>query len=316
MTKVCTERPGTDVCVLPLRWVQTFVAAGKVSSDEKATRIHANEPIRSVRLEDYRGADALDSLLVRTDFSDDDTWSAVVTKVSTRVAGPDGDAGLGDLVVVDDATADGITPAELVARIGATPPFYLFVADARTMVDLEHTVVAVEFRSGLVTLRVAPTALWMIENSLLTSTADLATFVSAADTDGVFRGFGSARVRVPYAAGEMATVDLNTAALLRAVEMHPTPWPNWLETLASELTTHDPGSRTFHRVDADVALSFLDGTDLSDAESLIGHAELREALRHVDEVLTGSLEFDNGHWAFFLTPRADRIVGAYKYVFR
>jgi len=85
--------------------------------------------------------------------------------------------------------------ADLLEMVGDRPPYYVFIADATTMVDPEHPLLAVdtgpeEFgHSRGQTVRVIPSQMWAIENNLSISNMDFEDFVDGAGPDGVYRGF-------------------------------------------------------------------------------------------------------------------------------
>lgn len=90
---------------------------------------------------------------------------------------------------------DGLTLDGLMEIIGAAPPYYVFIADSRTLSDPEHPILAVDTgnedpeRDEIPTLRVAPGEMAAIENNLSLANMDFEDFTSSADEDGVFRGF-------------------------------------------------------------------------------------------------------------------------------
>lgn len=79
------------------------------------------------------------SLLIRTDFSDDARWSDTV-EAATQ---PTDEGFLAGLTVVDDAEFDRLTLGELAVIIGSPPPYYVFLADAATITDPEHAIASV-----------------------------------------------------------------------------------------------------------------------------------------------------------------------------
>lgn len=157
--------------------------------------------------------------LVRTDFSDDGAWQAVVTAVTAPVrfdADPDadfdgvpGDDGYAPyVVVVDDRTFVGVTGAVLGELVTATPDVsgYVLLADARTTaealaggeitldyVDLSVTDAeeAEDVGSFLGrTFRCSATEVASVEANLSISNLDFSDFADHTDPDGVHRGFG------------------------------------------------------------------------------------------------------------------------------
>ncbi|MET7998704.1 hypothetical protein ABZU76_48350 [Amycolatopsis sp. NPDC005232] len=124
------------------------------------------------------------SLLIRTDFADPAGWDAVCTAVTTPIE----EDFLPDLHVVDDPAYRDATADQLVAL---APEWALLVLADRTALasaELPLLVVRVSPRvSGR--LRVVAEHLYSIENNIALANMDWEEFTSAADEDGVFRGF-------------------------------------------------------------------------------------------------------------------------------
>jgi hypothetical protein len=130
-----------------------------------------------------------ESLLIRTDFSDDEAWRLVCA--------PDTD-GCQDFGLVDDRKFGGVTLDVLLSLVDRC---YFFVADGRTIADPEHPILVVnnddpfddddpEFavQRGA-TFRVTPSHKREIAQNLSIANMDFADFAQSADDDGVFRGF-------------------------------------------------------------------------------------------------------------------------------
>src|SRR5215208_330327 len=87
--------------------------------------------------------DSDQSLVVRTDFSDDATWA----EVRTAFAAPVGDF-QAFLEFVDDREYDGASTSQIVemrpANEGMT---FVFLADRETMMQSEHTALVLELRN-------------------------------------------------------------------------------------------------------------------------------------------------------------------------
>jgi uncharacterized small protein (DUF1192 family) len=135
------------------------------------------------------------SLLIRTDFSDDDVWR-VVCEAACAPTNPDGfEAYFG---FVDDRQLDGAT---VEALLDVVDQGYFFVADTRTITDPEHPILVVnnddpfddddpEFTLPRgATFRVVPSEAWGPENNLSLANMDFEDFANSTDDDGVFRGF-------------------------------------------------------------------------------------------------------------------------------
>lgn len=134
------------------------------------------------------------SLLIRTDFSDDDAWRAVCEEACAS----DSDEFEAVLEFVDDRQLDG---APLEALLAAVSAKYFFVADNRTIADPEHPILLVKNEDPWdddnpgftlprgATFRVAASHTAAPENNLYLSNMDFEEFANATDDDGVFRGF-------------------------------------------------------------------------------------------------------------------------------
>jgi hypothetical protein len=146
------------------------------------------------RLADYLGGNGDVSLLIRTDFTDDAAWRTVAAAAMAPGVGDESDFAA-ILTCVNTPENDGLSIADLLEMIGDRPPYYVFIADATTMADPEHPILAVdtgaeEFgHSRGQTVRVIPCQMWSIENNLSISNMDFEDFVDGAGPDGVYRGF-------------------------------------------------------------------------------------------------------------------------------
>lgn len=125
------------------------------------------------------------SLLVRTDFTDDDAWETLVAEASAAY-GPDQFSAA--LVPISDATFDGMTPTDLAQAPGSAP--VVFVADTVSMLGPERTLLVVD-RDEVPGrfFRVVLSEAWGPENNLRLANMDFDEFANAAEDDGVFRGF-------------------------------------------------------------------------------------------------------------------------------
>lgn len=133
-----------------------------------------------------------ESLLIRTDFSNDALWQSVL-----RSTGDEDEPFYPQFTVVDDRRFDGLTVDGLL-QIVPGDQFYVFVADRRTMEDPEHPLLVVDTGSaaasdaGGQTVRVTQPGIESIESNLSISNMDFVEFVDAADSDGVYRGLDQA----------------------------------------------------------------------------------------------------------------------------
>ena len=127
------------------------------------------------------------SLLLRTDFSDETAWR----RLCEDVVKPSADGFRANVDCVSDRAFDGMTVEGLVAL---SPPdgdrSFAFVADWRTVANPEQAILVVDLydQPGR-TFRVIPREMWGVENNLSLGNMDYSDFADNVDADGVFRGF-------------------------------------------------------------------------------------------------------------------------------
>ena len=124
--------------------------------------------------------------LIRTDFTDDEAWRAVVHAATQ----PSEEGFLASLALVEDKAFEGADPralAELAKRKARHA--LLVVADAMSMTDPERTLLCIDARHTGACFRVVPGELWGVENNLSLANMDFRDFADACEADGVFRGF-------------------------------------------------------------------------------------------------------------------------------
>ncbi|MET8717468.1 DUF6924 domain-containing protein [[Kitasatospora] papulosa] len=152
--------------------------------------------------------DTDDTLLIRTDYSDQAAWQALLTAVTT----PNKNGFLANVHVVDDVAYSDLTTEQAVSVARARGDL-LIVADTAALTGPEMPLLAVlpfdedddydeddeydedededdddETKQEHGELRVIATELWSIENNISLANMDWEDFVNAAD-EGVFRGF-------------------------------------------------------------------------------------------------------------------------------
>jgi hypothetical protein len=124
--------------------------------------------------------------LIRTEFASDAAWETLKAIIGT----PNPDGFRAFVTVVDDSAFNGIHPAALKQANAPAPQHALWIiADERAMVEDGLPLLCIDTASSE-TLRVVAAELWGTENNLSIGNLDFAEFVGAADSDGVFRGFG------------------------------------------------------------------------------------------------------------------------------
>jgi hypothetical protein len=128
-----------------------------------------------------------DSLVLRTDFSDDAAWEEVRAAISAPV---------GDFQAyvefVNDPQYEDLTVEELTTLIGDESSLTeIYVVDTVTIFDPEHPVLVVDVcdEPGR-TFRVIPIEMWCVENNLSIANMDWEDFADSLDEKGIFRGFG------------------------------------------------------------------------------------------------------------------------------
>lgn len=127
------------------------------------------------------------SLLLRTDFSDDAAWALLCEAVQRPTE--DGYKALVDCV--SDPAYDRLTVDQLVAMcpIGGVRSF-AFIADGATFASPERLVLVVDlYDEPGRSFRVIPREMWGVENNLTMANMNYCEFADCVDPDGVFRGF-------------------------------------------------------------------------------------------------------------------------------
>ncbi|MEV0881700.1 hypothetical protein AB0I85_28165 [Micromonospora echinofusca] len=128
------------------------------------------------------------TLVLRTDFSDEDAWVAVC---AASIA-PSVDGFAASLAFVSDPAFAGLSPRQVAALPKVTYRSFLFLVDNVTVTDPETPLVALDLlREPGRWFRVVPAELWSIESNLSIANMDFSEFADAVDPDGVFRGFST-----------------------------------------------------------------------------------------------------------------------------
>ncbi|MEZ0109633.1 hypothetical protein ABH920_003647 [Catenulispora sp. EB89] len=127
------------------------------------------------------------ALLIRTDFSDDDAWLAVIAAVRA----PTVEGFTAHIDICEDRAFADLPPDRLTAHLpNRHRHSVLFVVDAVTIRNPEHPLVAIGLdvtQPPVATLRIIPSAVQMIENNLTSTKMWFQDFVVQADPDGVLR---------------------------------------------------------------------------------------------------------------------------------
>ncbi|OZC76493.1 hypothetical protein CH251_06235 [Rhodococcus sp. 06-462-5] len=145
------------------------------------------------------------SILVRTDFSDDDAWHALVRDAQAIHRHPGGYDMQAVLTPVDDRRFENRTIEELLVL--DVDSHYLFVADSMTIQNPQHPILVLDMvddeesddeddedvddedmAERVRSFRVTPESLPSVENNLSIANLDFADFADHLDSDGVYRG--------------------------------------------------------------------------------------------------------------------------------
>lgn len=129
-----------------------------------------------------------DALVLRTDFSDDAVWKEICAAIQQ----PDPVLGFQAYVeFLDDRQYEGVTADQLPALLPPEPNhLFMFIVDSTTVSHPEHPILVIDLEPYPVqSFRVIQSKIWGIENNLSIANMDFQEFVSAADPDGIFRGF-------------------------------------------------------------------------------------------------------------------------------
>lgn len=126
------------------------------------------------------------SLVVRTDFSDEAAWG----RLCRTIEAPIGEF-RAHVSFLSDLELDGISISELTALAQRGPyRTFLFAVDHVSLTDAEHPILVLDLvdEPGR-TFRVVPSEMWSVENNLSIANMDFLDFAESVDADGVFRGF-------------------------------------------------------------------------------------------------------------------------------
>ena len=127
------------------------------------------------------------SLLLRTDFSDDAAWAALCDAAQAQSE----EGFQARLECISDRAYDGLTIDQLAALARTNDDLgYIFLADRVALTNPEQPILVVDlYDEPGRTFRVIPRELWGVENNLSLANMDYSDFADNVDADGVFRGF-------------------------------------------------------------------------------------------------------------------------------
>ncbi|WP_133161786.1 DUF6924 domain-containing protein [Deinococcus koreensis] len=137
--------------------------------------------------------DDLTSLLVRTDYSDNDSWQTALAAATAPVQLAEMPTPfVARFTIVEHADYDGLSIAALSAALHDSALNELFVVDKVSTTEEEHTLLVVhvdEADGGAIhSFRVSPEYAWAVQNNLCLANMDFQEFAVNVDRDGVYRG--------------------------------------------------------------------------------------------------------------------------------
>ncbi len=133
--------------------------------------------------------DSANSLVVRTDFSDEAAWARICGEIEAPVG-----EFRAYVSFVSDPDFDGLSISALTS-LGQRDPTrgYMFIVDRISLTDAEHPILVLDLADEPEpTFRVVPREMWSVENNLSIANMDWLDFADSVDADGVFRGFPDA----------------------------------------------------------------------------------------------------------------------------
>ena len=129
------------------------------------------------------------SLVLRTDFSDDAAWESICVAIQQPVG-----EFRAYVDCVSDPAFENITVEQLVALASQSPyRSFLLVVDQMTLAHPESPILVIDlYEEPGRTFRVIPREMWGVENNLSLANMDFVDFAESVDDDGIFRGFPGA----------------------------------------------------------------------------------------------------------------------------
>jgi hypothetical protein len=127
-----------------------------------------------------------ETLVLRSDFSDDSAWEAICSAVQEPVG-----IFRANVDILSDPNYEGITTEQILDFI---PTNYehsiIFIVDSVAISNPENPILVVDlYDDPGQSFRVIPSEIWGIENNLSLANVDFSEFAIAVDQDGIFRGF-------------------------------------------------------------------------------------------------------------------------------
>ena len=126
------------------------------------------------------------TLVLRTDFSDDNAWKLICAAIQKPVG-----IFRANVDFLSDPAFNGLTSEQLLSLVPQhSDNGFIFIVDRETLIHPDHPVLVMDLLSepGR-TFRVIPSEMWGIENNLPIGNMDFEEFADSTDPDGIFRGF-------------------------------------------------------------------------------------------------------------------------------
>ncbi|MDJ0104977.1 hypothetical protein QM646_01030 [Rhodococcus erythropolis] len=250
-----------------------------------------------------------ESLLIRTDFTDDGAWREIAVAAMAPVSEGDGDLEFAAyLTCIDNRDYDGLTVDGLLGLIGEPPPYYAFLVDTETVRTPEHPIVAVYTgpdepdRPRGKTFRVIPAEMWSVENNLSIANMDFESFADSTDDDGVFRGF-------PEPARSVAEVTTREIAQWIAGDLDT----NVLRDFYAEIDGRKyPYPVSLFEVDLSEVHTQARDVDYGVGADLVGYEAFLEATAGGGPALRGNVPAHRAQWTFVIDHESYRPIAAYR----
>ena len=127
-----------------------------------------------------------DSLVLRTDFSNDELWEEVCKAIEK----PDG-ISRAYVEFLSNSQYENLNIEQLLSLIGEESNHtFLFIVDKKTLSLPEFPILCIDlFEEPGRSFRVIPSAMISVQNNLSIANMDFEEFAESVDPDGIFRGF-------------------------------------------------------------------------------------------------------------------------------
>jgi hypothetical protein len=128
----------------------------------------------------------MNSLVLRTDFSDDSAWESICAAIQRPVG-----EFRAYVEFLSDTEYDGLPAERLIDLVTkGYDQNFMFIVDNIALSHPDHPILVVDlYHEPGRTFRVIPSEMWGVENNLSIANMDFFEFADAVDEDGVFRGF-------------------------------------------------------------------------------------------------------------------------------